>query len=655
MPKCVDNPIHIQKIRSLARLGDLDKSMKNRQNGTRCKVSNTMIKMRLTTTALACLTLVSAHAQSVAAGSLASAAQKAITNNPEVTARLNALRAAANEIDVARGGYYPRVDLTANAGRDNNKFTSRSPESQSYSHTGIALSANQLLWDGQATRKEVERLGHARVTRYFEFLSASEDTALEAARAYIDVQRYRKLVTLAEDNYVQHKYVFDQLKSKVKAGVGRGVDSEQANARLALAESNLTTEVANLHDVSARYLRIVGEAPAAKLPATTGLEVGIANAAADTQNQALARNASISAAVENLRAVQAQAQGKESPYQPKVEARVRTAAGNNLDGTQYEKRNTTAEVLLNWNLYNGGSDQARVQQYADLINQAADQRDKACRDVRQTAAIAHNDIAKLKSQLSALDRNVLAIEKARDAYRQQFDIGQRSLLDLLNSENELYTAKRAYAAAESDLQLAYARTQAAKNTLTTTLGLKRTDDDDNKELVKDWQAANDAAQRCPVTSVDTATSSMEDLDARARKQMGPAVTTPVAAPAAIAAKAQAPVVDPAAAATVTQRLRDWAAAWMSKDADKYLSFYAKDFAPVRSTSAKWIQERRRLVTKPGPILVQLDDIKAVSQGDAVVTSFQQAYASSNFKDKALKALTWKQLGGQWVIVQESNR
>jgi adhesin transport system outer membrane protein len=56
---------------------------------------------------------------------------------------------------------------------------------------------------------------------------------------------------------------------------------------------------------------------------------------------------------------------------------------------------------------------------------------------------------------------VLAIEKARDAYRQQFDIGQRSLLDLLNAENELYTAKRSYANAETDLQLAYARTQAA--------------------------------------------------------------------------------------------------------------------------------------------------------------------------------------------------
>lgn len=613
------------------------------------------MKSRLTALALACMALTGAHAQNAPAGSLASAAQKAISNNPEVTAKLNALRASTNEADVARGGYYPRVDLSASVGRDSDRITSRNPESQSLSRNGLALSANQLLWDGQATRKEVERLGHARITRYFEFLSASEDTALEAARAYIDVQRYRKLVGLAEDNYVQHKYAFDQLQSKFKAGVGRGVDSEQANARLALADSNLTTEVANLHDVSARYLRIVGEAPAQQQPAATGLERGILTANTDTINQALSKNASISAAVENLRAAQAQASGKEGgSYQPKVEARVRSGVGKNFDGVQDQKRDTSAEILLNWNLYNGGSDQARVRQYTDLINQAADQRDKACRDVRQTAAIAHNDIKKLKDQLAALDRNVLAIEKARDAYRQQFDIGQRSLLDLLNAENELYTAKRSYANAESDLQLAYARTQAAKNTLTTTLGISRTEDG-TQDLVKDWQAADDAAQRCPVTSVEASSASHDELDARARKLTGPAVAAPVVAPAPLAAKAEAPVADAAAAATVAQRLRDWAAAWRAKDVDQYFSYYGKDFAPVRSTSAKWIKERRRLVTKPGPIDVQLDNIKAVPQGDAVVTSFDQTYTSSNFKDKALKALTWKQIGGQWVIVKESNR
>ena len=216
------------------------------------------IKLSLSSLSLAILS-VAAHAQSTQPTGLAAAVQQAINNNPDVTARLNALRAAANEVDVARGQYLPSVDLSASVGRDSDRITSRSPASQSLSRNGLALSASQILWDGMATSKEVSRLGHARLTRYFEFLGATEETALEATRAYLDVERYRKLVSLAEDNYVQHKYAFDQLQTKFKAGVGRGVDAEQANARLALAESNLTTEQANLHDVSARYLRIVGD------------------------------------------------------------------------------------------------------------------------------------------------------------------------------------------------------------------------------------------------------------------------------------------------------------------------------------------------------------------------------------------------------------
>ena len=102
-----------------------------------------------------------------------------------------------------------------------------------------------------------------------------------------------------------------------------------------------------------------------------------------------------------------------------------------------------------------------VESHPKYAFEKVDLRDKACRDARQTTAIAYNDTRKLVDQLIYLDRNTLAIEKARDAYRQQFDIGQRSLLDLLNAENELYTARRAYANAEYDLGFAYARTHAA--------------------------------------------------------------------------------------------------------------------------------------------------------------------------------------------------
>ncbi len=118
--------------------------------------------------------------------------------------------------------------------------------------------------------------------------------------------------------------------------------------------------------------------------------------------------------------------------------------------------------------------------------------------------------------MQALDRNVLAIEKARDAYRQQFDIGQRSLLDLLNAENELYTAKRAYANAEADLLVAQARTLAATQRLTTQLGLARADA--GMAPPSAWSAADDVPTRCPVLVADAfGTLPRSELDARAQR------------------------------------------------------------------------------------------------------------------------------------------
>jgi adhesin transport system outer membrane protein len=140
-----------------------------------------------------------------------------------------------------------------------------------------------------------------------------------------------------------------------------------------------------------------------------------------------------------------------------------------------------------------------VRQQANLLNQTEDLRDKACQDVRQTAAIAYNDTRKLTEQLVLLDRNTLAIEKARDAYRQQFDIGQRSLLDLLNAENELYTARRAYANAEYDRALAFARTHASMSQLTAQLGFARPASLNDE--AGGWSPGEDAPARCPADAI----------------------------------------------------------------------------------------------------------------------------------------------------------
>lgn len=492
---------------------------------------STLMKMTkpLTTLALA-LSCALASAQSM--DPLKEAARKAIETNPEVTARLNAYRASLSEVDAARGGYYPRVDLSANVGRDSDRISTRSPQSDHVNRNGVTLSVTQMLWDGLATRNEVQRLGHARLGRYFEFVDTSEQAALEAARAHFDVMRFRRLVELAEDNYVQHKSSHDQIQSRFKAGVSRGVDLEQAAARLALAESNLVTEIANLHDVTARYQRIVGEFPPALSGAPVRLNLGMAPDASQSLQVALSRSPAISAAIEGARAARAQAAGRDAAFQPRLEARLRSGAGSNYDGIRDQKRDTVAELVMNWNLFNGGSDRARTRQFADLAAQAADLRDKACRDVRQTALIAYNDTRKLVDQLKYLDANQLAIEKARDAYRKQFDIGQRSLLDLLNAENELYTARRAYVNADHDLSIAYARTYAAQGSLLSALGLTRSEASAAEAEAAAWAAGEDAAARCPVAGPEVTVTPRTELDARAKALMSAAEPIRPAAPAA---------------------------------------------------------------------------------------------------------------------------
>lgn len=592
---------------------------------------------------------------------LQNVARQALESNPEVAARVNAYHAAGHESDAARAAYRPRLDLFANAARERDRFDNRSPATDTLDRTGVGLSLTQILWDGLAGYHDQRRAEHGRLVRYFELVDTTERIALDALRAYYDVARYRELVRLAEDNYVQHKAFFDQIQSRFKAGVSRGVDLEQAAARLALAESNLNTEVSNLHDVTARYLRIVGAPPRLTGPAVTLDRIVQPANAQDVLKAALSRNAAISAAVESLRAARAQASVQQAAYQPRVEARVRTGAGHNYEGLAGQTRDTVGEIVLNWNLYNGGADHARVQRAARQLDQAADQRDAVCRDVWQTATIAYNDTRKLVDQLQYLDANQTAIEKARDAYRRQFDIGQRSLLDLLNAENELYTARRAYANARHDLDIARLRTHAAMGELLPALGLSRP----LAEAAPDagWNAAEDAAQRCPIVTPAVEVTPRSELDERARRLMSshgtpapqpPAAAAPAPAPAPAKASSQA---DRDKVSAVLHQLDGWAAAWRAKDLPRYMSFYSPRFQPRLTSYDEWVAQRRQRVTKPGPIGLKLGPVQTRTvAADTIETAFHQTYTSLDYSDKMRKVLTWRlEDDAQWLIYRETNR
>jgi adhesin transport system outer membrane protein len=501
--------------------------------------------MKTTFIRFSLLALASCAAMAQSTSPVVQSVQKAIEGNPEVAAKFNAFRASNDEIDAASGAWKPHLDATADAGRRHYENTGSLPRDPRFWQTGARLELSQLLWDGLGTHNEIERLSHAKLERWFEFLDATEQFGLEAAKAYYDVVRYRKLVALAEDNYVQHKLSYDQVQSRVSAGVGRGVDLEQVAARVALAQSNLVTERANLHDVTERYVRLVGVVPPAENVSAVSMAKPLPDTETDAMRIAALQSPAVAGAIENLRSARAAVAARKSPFQPRVEARAQGAAGHNLDGLLYQRHDVGAEIALTWNIFNGGADSARERQYANLLTQAENLRDKACVDARQTVSVAFNDVRKLNEQLGYLDRNVVAIQKARDAYRQQFDIGQRSLLDLLNSENELYTAKRSYVLAEEDLATAIARTYAGMGTLVANLGLKRPDAQELAPEAQNWGIADDASSRCPLEAIEVGGATFAQLDARADRlaaERAPAGQRPVAGPAT---SASAPV--PAAA------------------------------------------------------------------------------------------------------------
>lgn len=585
---------------------------------------------------------------------LKSYAQKAVVNNPDVTARYNALRAAIDEVDVARGAYYPRIDLLAGTGKERSESDFAAVGVQSFSRNSVGLELNQILWDGLATYNEVRRLGHGSLVRFFEFMEASEAIALEAARAYYDVQRYRELVSIAELNYIQHKQTFDQIELRFKSGAGRGVDKEQAAARLALADSNLVNETSNLHDVTARFQRIIGEAPVATLPGAPFPSGGFPASREEAVKLALMQQPGITAATENVRAVQAQLDVRRSPFQPKLEARLRDANGRNLDGTIGRNANSVAELVLSWNLFNGGSDIARVRQFANALNNAKDLRDKACRDVRQTLSIAYNDAGKLLDQIKYLKLQTQATEKARDAYRKQFDIGQRSLLDLLNSENELYQAKRALINANYDREIAHARVHNATGNLLPQMGLSRMDTGEISG-VAGWSAGEDSAERCPPESVAQPVINKDALDAQARSNMAAMVKlAPEPAKPAVLTTQVVPPEKPED--VVTARLLAWASAWSAKSADRYFEFYGDAFKPKAISREAWRTQRTRRLATRDPIAVSLTEIQATAAGaEQVETRFQQRYESGALVDQGEKVLLWQRVGGQWFIVSESGR
>lgn len=388
---------------------------------------------------LALAVSVAAHGQT-----LSEAMQSAIEVHPEVQAGINSRLSVEEQMKTAKGGYLPQVDLLAGYGREytdspGTRGTTHNTETLTRGESSLRL--QQMLFDGFATRSEVGRQRATVNARAYELLGTSERTALSVAEVYIEVLKRQAMARLAADNLLSHERIYDQITLRSQSGVGRTADLDQAEARLAQARNNLITEQTNLADAQVNYFSVVGR-DAAELSVPQGLVGQLPENLQAARAEMLVSNPFLSSAESDVQATEQQYEAAKSSFYPRFDAELSRGMDNNLDGTAGHSNEWRAMVNMRYNLFAGGSNKADLQSKSYQINQAMDIRNNALRVLNEDLGLAWNALQNARQQLPIAQQYVDYSTRVRESYQQQFQLGDRTLLDLLDSENELFTASR---------------------------------------------------------------------------------------------------------------------------------------------------------------------------------------------------------------------
>jgi adhesin transport system outer membrane protein len=395
----------------------------------------------------------------VSATTLEEAIRQALSSNPDVRVETNELLSRTEEVEQARAGYLPTIDLSAGMGyerSDNNTTRSAGSDHRDLTRKEAAINLQQMLFDGYATDSEVARQSARRASAGYRVNGVSQNKALETVSAYLAVLRQQRFVELSGENLEAHKRIYDQVRLRSEAGIGRSSDLEQVRGRRASADASRLADLANLRDAESTYLTLVGDLPRdlepvpsqqSRLPDT--LEAAI--------EAALAQHPTLRSAQEDVHSAVAQRAAADNSFYPHFNLEVGSTWGDNQDGVTGVDKDLTAMVRMRYNLFSGGRDKARQRQTAHLINEAKEVRNRTYRQVVESLRLSWTAYEATQAQLVSLNQHLISSENTRDAYIQQFNIGKRTLIDLLNTENEVFEARRAYAEALSDLLYAQYR------------------------------------------------------------------------------------------------------------------------------------------------------------------------------------------------------
>lgn len=406
---------------------------------------------------------------------LEEAVRLTVGNNPEIGAATANRDAVLKELRQARGLWLPRVDLELGVGpeattRPSFREDAADGDWETHLRKESSLVIRQRIFDGAEADSEIERqkarleAASRRVAERAEFL------ALDAVNAYLDILRLQELLILAGNNINAHLQFLELMRERVQGGAGNSGDVAQTETRLSRARVTYTETKQDLQDTMATFARIVGQAPdSLSLPA---FDAAYMPESVDEGLKLVSqRNPTLEIVEADVKTAEAEVDAAESAFYPDLFLEARSGLNDDVDGVEGWESQHSVMLRLRWNLYSGGVDSAARQEALHRVNEAKMTRFSTHLNAREEMERSWNFYQAAVERQADLEDAVNTAETTRDTYREQFAVGERSLLDLLDAENELFNAQSQLVSAENNALFAKYRILALTGDLLRTLDI----------------------------------------------------------------------------------------------------------------------------------------------------------------------------------------
>lgn len=389
-----------------------------------------------------------------------------LQTNPEIRAISFNRLARDEEVKQAQAGYWPTLDVSYSYGVNDQDH----PDNDTSWPKSTVLSLRQNIFHGFATKYEVERQRSRVNSEAYLLQGTSENIALRTSRVYLNVLRQLEILDLAKENVLTHQRIFDQIKLRSESGLDRKADLDQVMARLALAESDVVVTEANVADAKTDYLYTVGRMPEYLIePYSVDL---LMPASLDEAEQLAVRNFPLlKSAQADVDAREAQHVVAKNNYYPKLDLVADQKWEEDVDVVGYEEEFSAAAVVR-FNIFNGWKDRARVAETYKLICEAREIRNNTHRQIVEAARLSWVAYQSTLSRIAFLENYVKSTSITAEAFSKQWNIGRRTMFDVLDIEAELINARIDLANAKYDKIDSQYRVLRSMGNLVRSLGLQ---------------------------------------------------------------------------------------------------------------------------------------------------------------------------------------